>query len=215
MTALLPRAYHREMAAVRRWSALGLVLVGPAAAALVSLLHPGPSGHWSGHLAAAAMSLGVAVALLVGTRLVRGRLPWPLLVTLGVIGVGLALEIIGNVRAAQSIWGTTYDDAEVGLYGPLYDGYEWGHSVAAWGDSVVLVGSLAFAILLGVSREVRVVVAVAGAVLALVPPWIYPALGPLLLIAWLRGSSAAHAPTTGREADDQRARNPGVPTPPG
>ena len=186
---------------LRRWSALGLLLVGPAVTVLVMLALPGPSGHWSGHVGSAAGAIGVALALVTAALLVRDRLAWPLLVTLGVIGVGLALEALGSYRAARAIWRTAFDDREAGIYGHLYDGFEWGHTVAAWGDSLVTVGSLGFAILLGMSRQVRTRVAVVGGVLCLVPAWIYPALGPLLMLAWMYGSSAARAPRPNPEAD--------------
>ena len=201
---------------LRRWSALGLLLVGPAVTVLVMLALPGPSGHWSGHVGSAAGAIGVALALVTAALLVRDRLAWPLLVTLGVIGesgagkstllglvigVGLALEALGSYRAARAIWRTAFDDREAGIYGHLDDGFEWGHTVAAWGDSLVTVGSLGFAILLGMSRQVRTRVAVVGGVLCLVPAWIYPALGPLLLLAWMYGSSAARALRPNPEAD--------------
>ncbi|MBA2953556.1 hypothetical protein GON03_04470 [Nocardioides sp. MAH-18] len=179
-------------AGVRRWAPFALVLVGPAAALLVTLLHPGPSGHWSGHLAAAGGSVGVAVALVVGLCVVRPRLPAAALASLVVVGAGLALEAVGNIRAARSLWETTYDDAEAGTYGPLYDGYEWGHTVAERGDTVVILGSLAFAVALGLHRRVGVRVAVAGGVLAFWPPWVYPALGPVLLLAWVHARARTH-----------------------
>ena len=169
----------------RRWPVFCLLLVAPIAAGLVTLLHPGPSGHWSGHLATAAESIGVAVALVIGARLVWTRLPRLAVAALALVGVGLALEVVGNLRAAGSLWETTYDDAEAGLLGPLHAGYEWGHTVAAWGDTVVIVGSLGFALALGLTRRVGLMVAAIGGVVALFPPWIYPALSPLLLLSWL------------------------------
>ena len=169
----------------QRWFVFGLLLVAPIAASLPILLHPGPSGHWVGHLATAAESIGVALALVVGARLVWTRIPWLAVVALAAVGVGLALEVIGNARAAGSLWETSYDDAEAGRIGPLHAGYEWGHTVAAWGDNVVIAGSLGFAIALGLTRRVGPVVALIGAVVALFPPWIYPALSPLLLLCWL------------------------------
>jgi hypothetical protein len=173
-------------AGVRRWSALGLLLVGPLAAVLVALLHPGPSGHWSGHLASAAMSTGVAIAVAAGAALVWSRLPWPAIPALAITIAGLAMEAVGNVRAARSLWETSYDDAQAALYGPSHPGYEWGHTVAEWGDSLVILGSLALVVVLGASRRVGVVVAIVCGVLAFFPPWIYPSLGTIVILAWLR-----------------------------
>ena len=186
------------MAAVRarRWAAFALVLVGPATALLVDAVRPEPSGHWSGHLAVAALSAGVAAAVVLGSLLVRDHLPRTAVAAIALTLVGLALEVVGNFRAAQSLWATSYDDSQVGLVGPLHPGYEWGHQVAAWGDNLVIVGGLALAVILGVCRRVRPSVAVVGGIVAVFPPWIYPALGVLLLLAWLYATGPWRIPVS-------------------
>jgi len=193
------------VAAVRaqRWAAFALVLVGPATVVVVDALRPGPSGHWSGHLGGAALAAGVAAAVVLGSVLVRDHLTRTAVAAVGVTLLGIALEVVGNLRVAQSLWATSYDDVEASLIGPSHPGYEWGHQVAAWGDNLVYIGGLALAIALGVSRRVRPSAAVVGGVIALFPAWIYPAPGVLLLLAWLYATGPWRIP--GPIAERRRA----------
>ena len=158
---------------------MGLFLMGPLAAAVAEFLRPEPPGHWSGHLASAAVSAGVAAAVATGTWLVLRRLP----------------GYVGNLRVAQSLWATSYGDEAVGALGPSFADVESGHTVAGLGDGLVVVAGLAFAALLAVTRRVSPALALIGGVLAFFPPWIYPAPGPVFLLAWL---CAARPWTDGR-----------------
>jgi hypothetical protein len=82
--------------------------------------------------------------------------------------------------------------------------------VAAWGDGLVVAGGLAFGVLLAVSRRVNPAIALVGGVLAFFPPWIYPAFGPVALLAWLYAAPwrDPRAETSGRDlpAHAQRSR---------
>ena len=86
---------------------------------------------------------------------------------------------------ADAMWATSYNDEDAGAVGPLFAGYEWGHTVAERGDLLVMLGGVALALSLGLSRRVSKGAAVACGVLVLFPPWIYPALGSVALLAWL------------------------------
>ena len=97
-------------ARARRWAVTGLLFVGPSSAALVNVVRPEPSGHWSGHLASAAISGGVAAAVALGTTLVWTRLPWYVVASVAAMEIGLAAQIVGNLRVARSIWATSYED---------------------------------------------------------------------------------------------------------
>lgn len=169
----------------RRWAAFALLLLAPITVVVVDALRPEPSGHWSGHLSSAAISAGVAVAVVIGSALVWRQLPRFAVAALVVTEGGLALETVGNVRVAQGLWATSYDDNRAAAIGPTIAGYEWGHVVAERGDTLVIAGAVAFAISLGVSRRVGPVIAGICAVVAFFPPWIYPAPGILILLAWL------------------------------
>jgi hypothetical protein len=164
---------------------MSLLLVGPVAAIGVDPFWPEPSGHWSGHLASAVMSAGVVVALAIGTALVFRGLPWHALASIAIVFVGLTLEGVGNVRVANSMWATSYNDEEAGSIGPSFPGYEWGHAVAERGDVLVMLGGLALALSLGLSHRVSKAAACTCGLLALFPPWIYPALGSLVLLIWI------------------------------
>ena len=183
----------------RGWGAVGLVLIGPVAVVAVEAFRPGPAGHWSSHLSSAAVAGGVASVIVIGTIVARKRLPWTAVVSLAVVGAGLVAELAGNVRVAQSLWRTDVGDEEAANVGATLPGYEWGHSVAGWGDGLVILGALAFALTLGVSQIVGRVVAWVGGALALFPPWIYPALGPVLLLVWLIAIPPRGQQTTPRQ----------------
>jgi hypothetical protein len=190
----------------RRWAPFGLFLVAPAVGALVDLLVPGPRGHWSGHVGSGAAAAGQLLAVVAGAVLARRRLNGLLVLLLTIVAVGLVLEVIGNQRVAASIWQTSYGDEEAAAIGPSFEGFESGHALAGTGDMLVVLGGLAFALALGALRRVGPGVAVAGVVLSLFPPWILPAVGTVLLLAFLlRGPRQA-----------VRSEAPSVtPTPPG
>jgi hypothetical protein len=104
---------------------------------------------------------------------------------LATVVVGLVVMTAGNLRVARSIWRTPYGDEEVGQIGSGFSGFDSGHDLAGTGGSLVLLGGVAFALVLGFSRRVGVVAAFAGVVLSLIPPWLFPALGVVFLLAVL------------------------------
>jgi hypothetical protein len=184
-----------QMQGARRWTpsalVVGLFIVAVVAVSLVGRLAPQPHGHWSGHLANVTIEVGMLVVVLVGTALAWPRLgQWlsRLLVaaTLAIVVTGLLVEIVGNMRVSHVIWQTPYGDDSVAAYASGLPGYESGHTLAGDGDLLVLVGGIAFAIVLGVSRRVGPGAAIAGVVLSVIPPpFIIPAFGVAFLLAWL------------------------------
>jgi hypothetical protein len=169
----------------RRWAPFGLFLVAPAVGILVDLLVSGPRGHWSGHVGSGAAAAGQLLAVVTGAVLARRRLNVLLVVLLAVVAMGLVLEVVGNQRAAASIWQTSYGDEQAAAIGPSFEGFESGHALAETGDMLVVLGGLAFAVALGALRRVGPGVAVAGGVLSFFLPWILPAVGTVLLLAVL------------------------------
>jgi hypothetical protein len=170
----------------RRWAPFGLFLVAPAVGVLADLLVvSGPRGHWSGHVGSGAAAAGQLLAVVAGAVLARRRLNVLMVVLLAVVALGLVLEVVGNQRVAASIWQTSYGDEEVTAVGPSFEGFESGHALAGTGDMLVVVGGLAFALALGAFRRVGPGVVVAGVALSIFPPWILPAVGTVLLLAFL------------------------------
>jgi hypothetical protein len=180
-----------------RWAVMGLLFVGPVVAVVVDARRPEPSGHWSGHLGSAAVAVGVALSVVIAAGLVRRRLSRLAIGAVSVTLIGLVLEAVGNWRAARSLWATGFDDEVAAMVGPAHEGYEWGHTVAGWGDAAVVIGGLLLAVSLRLSRHVGLGVALACGVLAFFPPWIYPAMGVLLGLAWLH-ARRRHQPSAGR-----------------
>ena len=171
----------------RGWWPFGLLAVGLVVAGLAGLLVPHePSGHWSGHVGSGLIAAGQLVALLVGGVLARRRLSPLLLLPLAAIAAGLILEVVGNLRVATSIWRTPYGDEEVARIGSSFAGFDAGHALAGQGDLLVVLGGIAFAVILGLTRRVGPGAAVAGVVLSVIPPpWILPGCGVVFLLACL------------------------------
>jgi hypothetical protein len=180
---------------VGRWvpfaHVVGLFVAANIAVGVTGALAPGPDGHWSGHLSSATIAIGMIVVVVVGATLAwrhLGHLVVKLFAAaaLATVMVGLVLESVGNLRVARSIWRTPYGDEEVGRVGSSFSGFDSGHDLAATGDLVVVLGGLAFVLILGFSRRVRLAGALAGFVFTFIPPpFIIPACGVVFLLAAL------------------------------
>lgn len=82
--------------------------VPPVVTILTILLAPDPHGHWSEHLWSAYLDAAQLLLLFV----LAAKLGWRalsvlLLISLAVIAVGIAYQVIGNYQVAESIWGTS------------------------------------------------------------------------------------------------------------
>lgn len=182
----------------------GLVAAPPIAAVLTIVLAPDPHGHWTGHLSSAYLGIAQFV-LLVALAAVLGARSWrslprvvsaALLLSVVAIAVGIAYQVVGNVQVARSIWGTRGDPG-------FGDGYAEGHDRAATGDLLVVIGGVAFACVVGITRRVpRWVAGVALLMVVVPPPWAWPAAGVLLvlLVGLTIGFERAPARSTPPEA---------------
>lgn len=167
----------------RRWT-LALAALPPMVGIVTAVFAPEPHGHWVEHLSPAAVKITQAAALAVFAVLLRRAWTPFLLLGLSVVLIGIALQVVGDVAVARSIWRTAGDPG-------FGTGYGSGHETSSFGDLVVLVGGLGFAIFGGVTRRMRGRVAVPAALLAIVPPpFFWPAVGILaaMLHAFLTGS---------------------------
>jgi len=186
------------MQGARRWTlsalVVGLFIAASVVVSVVGTIAPQPHGHWTGHLTNATIEAGMLVVVLVGAALAWPRLGQRLIrlltaVTLAIVVIGLFVEIVGNMRVAHVIWQTPYGDDSVVAYAsslPGYSSYNSGHALERNGDGLVLVGGIAFAVVLGISRRVGPGAAIAGVVLSIIPPpFIIPAFGVAFLLAWL------------------------------
>jgi hypothetical protein len=81
---------------------------------------------------------------------------------------------------ADSIWRTAGDPG----FGA---GYDQGHDRSALGDLIVLGGGLAFVVVAAAGRRASIPLAVAAAVLTVIPPpFLWPAVGVMMLMLyWL------------------------------
>ena len=175
-TARVPNSRLRHS----RWL-IALVAAPPLVGFLTTVMAPDPHGHWSEHLASAALKGAQLALLLVLVTILRWRRLWPwLLAAFALIAVGIGLQAVGDYQVADSIWGTVGDPG----FGP---GYDAGHDRSALGDLIVLGGGLAFALIAGATRRAPARVAVPAAILAVIPPpFLWPAVGVvMLLLYWL------------------------------
>ena len=164
----------------------------PAAAAIVtSVLAPDPHGHWTEHLTGAALkATQLAVVLVLVSMLGWSKLRVLMLISLAVIGAGIVFQVLGDYQVAHSIWGTTGNPG-------AGSGYQQGHDRSGLGDLLVLAGGLSFAITAGVTRTVPAWLAVVAAVAMVIPPpFLWPAVGTLLLV--LYGLTSASGWAAGR-----------------
>lgn len=168
-----------------RWL-YSLFAVPPIAAILTIVLAPDPHGHWSEHLWGAYLDGAQLVLLVVLAAMLAARcgrsmgrvVPVLLLGALIVTAVGILYELVGNYQVAQSIWRTRGDPG-------FGDGYVQGHDRAETGDLLVILGGAAFAFIVAIAR--RVPLMIAGLALAMViipPPFVWPALGVLMLLLY-------------------------------
>jgi hypothetical protein len=166
----------------------GVVAIPPLVALLTTVLAPDPHGHWTEHLASASLKSTQLVLLVVLAAILGWRRWSPLLLVAGAaIALGVVLQASGDFQVADSIWRTTGNPGS-GV------GYDEGHDLSALGDLIVLGGGLAFVVVAAVGRRVSIPLAVAAAVLMVIPPpFLWPALGVMMLMLhWL---TIEHRPT--------------------
>ena len=159
----------------------GVVAVPPLVAVLTTVLAPDPHGHWTEHLAAAALKSTQLVLLVVLAAMLGWRRWSPLLLVAGAaIAVGVVLQALGDFQVADSIWRTSGNPG----FGA---GYDEGHDRSALGDLIVLGGGLAFVVAAAIGRRASIPLAVAAAVLIVIPPpFFWPAVGVMMLMLyWL------------------------------
>jgi hypothetical protein len=170
-----------------RWL-YALAALPPLVGVATVLLAPQPHGHWVDHLSAAGIKATQLAVLLTVLALLGWRtLTAPLVAALVVIGLGIALQVFGDAQVAGARWRPTGDPSDA-------DGYQTGHDLSGLGDVLVLLGSVGFVLTAGISRRVRPWLAVCAAVLNIVPPpFLWPAVGVLLLVLHAVTSGAGFA----------------------
>jgi hypothetical protein len=129
------------------------------------------------HLNTAALKASQLVLLLVLMTMLGWRsLRPPMVIAFVVVAVGIVLQTIGDFQVAKSIWRTVGDPG----FGP---GYEAGHDNSGLGDALVLLGGLAWAIIVGVTRPVPTWLAFLAAALVIIPPpFLWPAVGVWVVV---------------------------------
>ena len=154
-----------------------------AAAILVAVLAPEPSGHWVEHLSGVALRVAVLALVVALAALLGRRIPAVLGLCILAAVIGIAMQATGDWRAADALWRTTGE--------PSGAASEAAHELASQGDLLVVLAGAAFAIGAGVLRRTSPLIAVGALVLVVVPPpFLWPAAGVLFVLL--------HALTTGR-----------------
>lgn len=156
-----------------------LVAIPPLAAVLTALLAPEPHGHWSEHLQAVGLKGAQLVLLLVLAMMLGWRaLGVLLLILLAAVAAGIVFQVIGDYQVAHSIWRTSGNPGDG-------NGYAEGHDTSGFGDLIALGGGLAVAIAVGVMRRVPPLLAVVAGVMVIIPPpFLWPAAGVLVLVLY-------------------------------
>lgn len=159
-----------------RWR-YALAALLPLIGTVTTLLAPEPHGHWVTHMSSVGFKVTQLAVLLPVLALLGWRtLPVPLVVALGVIGVAITLQVIGDAQVASAIWQTIGDPG-------FGSGYEAGHAASGFGDVLVVLGGIGFALTAGMRRRVRPWLAAGAVVLTIVPPpFLWRAAGVLVLV---------------------------------
>lgn len=154
-----------------------MALIPPIGAIVTVVLAPEPHGHWTEHLSSVAFKGAMLVLLLALVSMLGWRtLSVPLLVCLGVVGIGILFQVRGDYQVADSVWRTSGDPG-------FGSGYSQGHDLSGLGDLLVMVGGLGFAITAGTGRRVSAWLAVLATVMVVIPPpFLWPAAGILMLV---------------------------------
>lgn len=188
---------------MRRAGRAWLLVAGvPLLAAVgVSMYAPEPAGHWSEHLAGAALKAAQLVVLAGLAGVLFRRLPSALTSMVVLVLGGIALQSLGDWRVAEAIWRSPGDPG-------FGSGYESGHSLSGWGDLLVLAGGIAFAVVAVVVGRLRLGAALGVAALAVIPPpFLWPGVGvTVVLLHELVGSPRARtepASDAGRGAGEE------------
>jgi hypothetical protein len=170
-----------------RWL-YALAALPPIVGIATTLLAPEPHGHWVDHLSAVGFKSAQLAVLLTALALLGWRtLSAPLVVALGVIGVAITLQVVGDAQVASAIWRTTGDPG-------FGDGYESGHDASGFGDLLVVLGGWGFTITAGISRRAPPWLVAGAMALAIVPPpFLWPAAGVLVLVLHAATSGAGFA----------------------
>jgi hypothetical protein len=154
-----------------------LILIPPLIGIVTNALAPQPHGHWVEHLNTATFKASQLVLLLVLVAMLGWRRLRPaLVIAFVVVAVGIVFQVIGDFRVANSIWRTVGDPG----FGP---GYVEGHDMSGLGDTLVVLGGLAWAVIVGVTRRVPLWLALITAFLVIIPPpFLWPAVGVLVVL---------------------------------
>lgn len=175
-----PRIERLRYVARTRWPYL-VVVVAATASDVATQLLPAPRGHWSGHAMTAFLQLSVAVALVVACGVVRRF--GIALVLVGVVVLGLGIAASGSWRVAESLWKTSYGDADVGESVALDPtAFTSGHDTSSTGQTTVWVAGITFVVLAGALKKVPARTALIGGLLAILPPWMFGGIGPLFVL---------------------------------
>lgn len=158
-----------------RWW-LSIVVLPPLAAIILGVTAPDPSGHWVEHLTGAGlkatqMAVVTALVIVIGPR----RIPIALLIAIAVCVVGMFIQALGDYRVADVLWRTPGE--------PHLPGFDAAHELTMNGDTIVLVGGLAFAVLAGALRSITLRMMLLAVVMVVIPPpFFWPAMGVLVVL---------------------------------
>lgn len=166
---------------------LGWYLLAPAAiplALLATLLIPNAAGPHADSHVFSATQYGAQVLIVIGlAAMLRDTLGRLSLAVLALPMVGVLFGAFASAKIAHLIWHKDWDNENAGDLGESLPGFERWHELAEYADTAIMVGGIAFALTVLLTRRAGKVAPVVAIVLSLVPAWIFPALGCSFLLA--------------------------------
>lgn len=169
------------------------------------------SGHAAGHLGSATtIFFAVPLVLILLWVLDADRLHPFVLAGIALWLGGLVGVLIGNVRVVDAIGTSDWTVEVADRLGAARPGFESGHDLAQWTSFVAVTGALVLVAAVWRTGAVSRRVAIVSAVLSvLVPPWIFPGAGVVVLtsaVVWRRQQedAALESPATEVEPVSRR-----------
>ncbi|MDP9226163.1 MAG: hypothetical protein M3P18_20450, partial [Actinomycetota bacterium] len=152
------------------------------------------SGHAADHLASStAIFFAVPIVVILLWVLDADRFRPFILAGCFLWLVALIGVLVGNVRVVDAIGTADWNYREADVLGPARPGYESGHDLAQVASFVAVAGALLLIGSVWRAGAVSTRVAIVCAVLSmLIPPWIFPGVGVVVLTFWIvRGRQRA------------------------
>ena len=172
-----------------RWWPIPAFIAGSVIVQILTSPHPTPIGHAAGHYGNATVlfAIGPIVAITVWASAANVRRRPVFWFFNAALLAATAVVYAANMQIVNAIGGERWTNDQVELFGPTRPGFEAGHVLTQRAELASAVIMVVFAVCLGRWHALKpAVVAAIVVVSIIVPPWIFPGRGIVIIaIAFL------------------------------